>query len=255
MGLECNQSVKRDRAAWAGAALAFLSASAAAPLATAQDAAGTFQVPSGCEAFLTVQSRSCLVSHAWTCAGDPAGTHWRATLDAEGPFYLTFTDAEFRWLRSWDLRGDVTSVLVEPEEDPASVTELLETGSDTMVFSLIYEGPNGTLRRDYTGFDRLTGTRVVVDAVPLEVTEFTYEYDTPDGTRRTAGTQFFHRDWRMFFGGIETVTLPTGETVEMNHSPMAFAFPGDPGFLSTEPQYDCGTMMSGLTRPSARDAG
>ncbi len=217
--------------------------------AAAQDAGRLFQVPEGCTAFLTVQSRSCLVSHNWSCDADPAGTHWRVTMDSDGPFYLSFTDAEFRWLRSWDLRGASNGTLVEPEEDPASLSELLETGSDSMVFSILQEGPTGASRRNYTGFDSLTGEELVIDGRVLQVTQFAYQYDTPDGPRMTEGNQFVHEGWRMFFGGLETVTLPNGEKFEGNYSPMEFAEPGERGFLTTQPIYDCGDMMSALDAP------
>jgi hypothetical protein len=217
----------------------------AAPVA-AQEVSRLFQVPAGCEAFLTVQSRSCLVSHHWTCSADPEGTHWRATLDQDGAFYVSFTDAEFRWLRSWSLRGGGTDILIEPEEDPASLTELLATGNDTMVFSIREENELGVFRRDYTGFDRLTGESVEVDGRELLVTEFAYQYDTAEGVRRTEGNQFVHEGWRLFFGGLETVTLPDGETFEGNYSPMEFAEPGERGFLTMQPLYDCGDMMSAV---------
>jgi hypothetical protein len=154
----------------------------------AQDGPRLFQVPEGCTAFLTVQSRSCLVSHHWTCEVDPEGTHWRATLDQDGAFYLSFTDAEFRWLRSWDLRSGGTDTLIEPEPDPASLTELFETGSDSMVFSVREESALGTFQRDYTGYDRLTGESVTVDGRELEVTEFAYEFGTPKGPGRPRAT-------------------------------------------------------------------
>lgn len=224
-----------------------------APLpVAAQDGPRLFQVPAGCTAFLTVQTRSCLISHHWTCDADPEGTHWRATLDQDGPFYLSFTDAEYRWLRSWELRNDVTAMLIEPEEDPASLTELFETGNDAMVFSLSVTRTGGQAQRNYTGFDRLTGEEIIVDGRPLLVTEFAYEYNTRDGQRRTEGNQFLHEGWRMFFGGLETTTLPDGETFEGNYSPMEFAEPGEPGFLSMQPIYDCGDMMSALDTPVVR---
>lgn len=220
----------------------------ATPVAPAmsQDGSRLFQVPEGCTPFLTVQSRSCLVSHHWTCDVDPEGTHWRASLDQDGAFYLSFTDSEFRWLRSWSLRGGGTDTLIEPEQDPASITELFATGSDSMVFSIREETSLGTFQRDYTGFDRLTGETVVVDGRELQVTEFAYEYDTAEGPRQTRGNQFVHEDWRLFFGGLETVTLPSGETFEANYSPMEFAEPGEAGFLTMQPIYDCGDMMSAL---------
>ncbi|MCT4684401.1 MAG: hypothetical protein N4A39_11795 [Roseicyclus sp.] len=221
-----------------------------APLPAAAQMPGPdlFDVPAGCTAFLTVQARECTVSHHWTCEGDPEGTHWRISLDQDGPYYLSYTDAEFRWLRGWSLRSDSTTVLVEPEDDPASLTELLETGSDTMVFSLMVEGQTGRFRRDYTGFDSLTGGEVTVDGRTLLVTEFTYQYGVDGGARRVEGNQFVHEGWRMFFGGVETVTEPDGTSFEYNNSPMEFAEPGEPGFLTTRPIYDCGDMMSGLPR-------
>ncbi|AHM03420.1 hypothetical protein roselon_01020 [Roseibacterium elongatum DSM 19469] len=227
------------------AAIAGLSA---APLA-AQDGGRLFQVPEGCEAFLTVQSRSCLVSHHWRCEADPEGSSWRATLDQDGAFYLSFTDAEFRWLRSWSLRSGSNDTLIEPEEDPASLSELLATGRDAMVFSIREESTLGTFQRDYTGYDELTGESVEVDGRTLLVTRFAYQYDAAGGTRRTEGNQFVHEGWRLFFGGLETTTRPDGETFEGNFSPMEFAEAGERGFLSVEPIYDCGDMMSALPSP------
>lgn len=208
-----------------------------------------FPVPAGCTAFLTVQARSCLVSHHWRCAADPVGSHWRVTLDQDGAFYLNFADAEFRWMRAFNLRGGSHDALIEPEEDPASLSELLETGSDTMVFSIREESNRGVFQRDYTGYDRLTGNFINVDGHELEITEFAYQWETGGGPRSTEGTQFVSREWNLFFGGLESVTTPGGETYEGNYAPVEFAEPGEPGFLATEPQYDCGDMMSGLPLP------
>jgi hypothetical protein len=212
-----------------------------------------FQVPEGCTAFLTVQTRSCLISHYWRCEGDPDGTHWRATLDQDGAFYLNYSDAEFRWLRAFNLRSGSREILIEPEEDPASIRELLSTGSDTMAFSIREERSDGVFQRDYTGYDRVTGATVTIDGRTLLVTEFAYQWETEAGPRSTEGSQFVSEEMFLFFGGIETVTTPGGEVFEGNYSPVEFAEPGEEGFLSTEPRYDCGEIMSGLeTAPIQR---
>ena len=205
----------------------------------------TVTPPPGCTAFLTVQSRGCTVSHMWTCEGDPEGTHWRLSMDQDGPFYLSYTDSEFRWLLSYELRSGGQNTLIQPEEDPASISDLFENGVDSMVFSLIHENEGGQrIQRDYTGFDRLTGETVEIDGRILNRTEFSYEYDLGEGPRRVGGNQYVHRDWRMFFGGQEVTTLPSGESSEGDYSPMEFAEPGERGFLSATPLYDCGDMMS-----------
>ena len=220
----------------------------ATPLA-AQEVNRLFQVPEGCTAFLTVQSRSCIVAHHWRCDADPEGSHWRATLDQEGAFYLNYTDAEFRWLRAFNLRSRSNDTLIEPENDPASLSALLETGRDTMDFSIRAESQGSIFQRDYIGYDALTGATVTIDGEELLVTEFAYQWQAEAGPRETEGSQFVSPRLNLFFGGIETVTTPSGETFEGNYSPMEFAEPGEPGFLSTQPRYDCGDMMSDLKMP------
>ena len=50
-------------------------------LAAGSAQAAPFAVPQGCQAYLTVQTRACTVSHHWTCAADnPANRS--ASLDA-----------------------------------------------------------------------------------------------------------------------------------------------------------------------------
>ncbi|MAN13676.1 MAG: hypothetical protein CL945_03045 [Dinoroseobacter sp.] len=207
--------------------------------------AGVLTPPPGCTAYLTVQSRACVVSHYWTCEGDPEGAHWELAMDGDGPFNLFFTDAEYRWLVSYDLRQGGETMLVEPEEDAASLSTLLAEGVDSYRFSTIRTGP-GTrrLRTEYSGVDRLTGDTVEVDGRVLQETEFSYEFDPGDGMHRVEGNQLVSETWRSFFGGIEVETLPGGETVERDFSPMEFAEPGERGFLSDQPLYDCGDMMS-----------
>ncbi|MES2540831.1 MAG: hypothetical protein V4583_09625, partial [Pseudomonadota bacterium] len=51
--------------------------------------AGTWDAPEGCEAYLTVQSKQCRVSHFYRCAADNPGDQWRADLDQEGPFFYS----------------------------------------------------------------------------------------------------------------------------------------------------------------------
>lgn len=211
-------------------------------------------VPEGCEAFLTVQSRGCTVRHYWSCSADPDGTFWTMSMDLDGPFYLNQTDSEFRWLRSFDLRSDSESVLIEPEEDPASMTELLATGEDQLVFSTRRQEAGISFERNYAGFDRLTGETVVIDGETLLVTEFAYEYPDGGGVLRVEGSQYVNPERRLFFGGFETVTLPTGEQFDGDRSPVEFLDPGEAGFLSPVPLYDCGAIAR-LHLPEAQRGG
>lgn len=218
---------------------------AALILTAAPAAAQTFAVPAGCEAFLTVQSRQCVVAHYWTCAAEPEGLFWRVSIDEDGPFYLSQSDEDYRWLRGYGLRNNEETVLVEPEEDPADLDELFETGRDTMIFTVRRREGSVESDRTYTGFDALAGGSVEIDGEELLLTEFSYQYETPEGTRQVSGNQFLSRDRRMFFGGLEITTMPTGEVFEADYSPREFIEPGEDGFLTMTPVYDCGEVMSG----------
>lgn len=216
-----------------------------APAPVLAQAGPTFVVPSGCEAFLTVQSRECTVAHYWTCAAEEDGLFWRVSVDADGPFYLSQSDTQYRWLQGFSLRSDSQSALIS-EVDPASLDELFATGRDDMEFTLERTENGVTFERTYEGFDAVTGTEVEIDGETLMLTEFAYEFETEDGTRRTFGNQFLSQDRRLFFGGIETTVLPSGEAFEADRSPREFINPGEPGFLSMTPRYDCGEIMSAL---------
>lgn len=201
--------------------------------------------PASCEAYLTVQSRSCVVSHHWRCAGDPEGTQWTLSMDEDGAFDLSQTDAEYRWLVTLGLRSGLRQDLTEPEQDPASFSELLNNGADSYVFTLDYGVGNGVLGQvTYSGFDRLTGEEVVIDGQRLLRTEFALEYDFGDGMRRLTGHQYISPEYRLFFSGVEQFTDPDGAVSHDDGSPVDFITPGEPGFLSATPLYDCGEVMS-----------
>lgn len=224
-------------------ALTIALACIAAPVA-AQDAP-QFVVPSGCAAFLTVQSRQCTVAHYWTCEAEEDGVFWNVLIDSDGPYYLSQSDADYRWLQGFSLRSDSQSALLS-ETDPADLDELFETGRDNMVFTVERRENGVTFQTTYEGYDAISGAEVVIDGEPLLLTEFGYDYETEQGPRSTSGNQFLHRDWRLFFGGIETTVLPDGEAIETDRSPREFIEPGEPGFLSMIPLYDCGDTMSAL---------
>lgn len=216
----------------------------AGPMPVAAQTAPTFVVPSGCEAFLTVQSRQCSVAHYWTCEMEEPGLFWRVSVDANGPSYLSQSDQDYRWLQGFSLRHDSQSALIS-EADPADLDELFETGRDEMNFTLQQTENGVTFEQTYEGYDAVSGVEVEIDGETLLLTEFAYEYETEDGTQRTSGNQFLSRDRRMFFGGVETTILPSGESFESDRSPREFIEPGEPGFLSMVPLYDCGEL-SGL---------
>jgi hypothetical protein len=205
-------------------------------------AQSSFSLPQGCEAYVTIQKRSCSVSHLFRCDGDPAGHQRRVDLDQEGLTYMGLIDSETQWIESYYPFTGETSTLTPGAADPANFTELLATGRDGMDFQT--QSDLFGLTR-YIGEDRLTGETPVIDGVTLQRTAFNIRVTNEAGQElwTIAGNEYVHPEWRTFVSGTRTFTTPESVTEE-DGSPVEFAFPGETGFLSSAPRFDCDVVMS-----------
>ena len=205
--------------------------------------AGTWTAPDGCEVFLTVQTKGCRVSQHYRCVADPEGDQWRADFDQEGVYFLSHINAEAEWVESFDLNPTVRQTLDPEPLDPASFSDLMANGIDTFAFQLSSEDGNGS---QVSGFDRLTGQTVVIDGITLSQTEFEASETDLSGNilRQSRGNEFVNAEWRVFFSGPSEWDPGDGNYLPVDGSPMEFIFPGEPGFLKTQPIYDCDAVMS-----------
>jgi hypothetical protein len=203
---------------------------------------GVFTPPEGCSGWLTVQSRGCRVSNHYRCEGDAPGDQWRADFDQEGIFFVSRIDRETQWVESYDMFPTVRQTLDPNPADPASFSELLSAGVDTFDFGLTEDTGD---RSRVTGFDRLTGRAVTIDGISLQETEFEFREAAPDGTvmQSARGNEYINPEWRIFLSGPSEWVTAEG-TVPVDGSPRQFIFPGEPGFFSTEPIFDCEATMS-----------
>lgn len=204
-------------------------------------AAAEFTPPAGCTLTMTVQQRSCTVAQHYSCSADAAGDQWVAYFTQQGLVYQSRIDAETRWMESTDLVSGITDTLEPEAADHASLSTLLATGRDDFDFWTVSDSGE---RLRHIGHDELTGT-TTIDGVTLDTTRFELETFSAEGDlliRRT-GTQFVSRETGRFYGGLETATDWSGEVSETNDTPVTFARPGEAGFGSTDPQFDCDQMM------------
>lgn len=217
-------------------------------LLAAPAVAGSFTPPEGCTAFMTVQSKGCRVSNHYTCEADPAGDQWRADYDQEGVYFLSRIDSEAQWVESIEIDPPSRQTLDANPADPASFSDLLATGNDSYIFGLSKDTGDRTRVR---GADRLTGKQVVIDGITLQQTEFNFtETDTAGNVlRRSRGNEYIHPEWRLFFSGPSQWDGGDGTYLPIDGSPVQFIFPGEPGFASTQPLFDCDAVMSSLPFP------
>lgn len=206
-------------------------------------------IPEGCSAFLTVQSADCRVDHYYTCEGAPAGHKWRLSMDREGAIGLFLTDYEYRWLEAEFFRYGMTDRLVVPEQEPASLSELLETGHDDILILLEVTFDDGMqVFERFEGYDRLTGETDVIDGETLLVTEFSMTHMSESGEfySRASGNEYVHPEYRLFLANQETYLESDGTVTQIVDTPIRFLEPGEAGFLDDTPHYGCEAMMSSL---------
>ena len=78
-----------------------------ASLLSAPALAGAFTPPEGCEAYLTVQMKGCVVEHSYKCSSAP-GDYWTATFDQFGFFSLKHLDENGYILGYEDIRAGLS---------------------------------------------------------------------------------------------------------------------------------------------------
>ncbi|WP_288950994.1 hypothetical protein [uncultured Paracoccus sp.] len=207
-------------------------------------AAANFTPPSGCKLEITVQNRGCTVSQHYRCDSDAPGDQRVTYFTQEGATFQSRIDRETRWMESTDLRTGLTDVLEDEAEDHASFSTLLRSGQDDFDF---WTRSNSGERLHHVGQDELTGEKVQIDGMALDVTRFELTTYSESGQVliRRRGQQFISRTQGRFYGGVETSEDWTGAVQQTNDSPVTFAFPGHPGFGSTTPEYDCDLQMVG----------
>ena len=205
--------------------------------ATAQD----FTPPEGCEGTLTVQMRGCMVTNHFVCEDDPEGVRRHITFREEGASGASVVDAEYQWLETYGIERRET--LGEEVPDPASLTELFETGLDTFDFPVVDGSDGAEVEFRIIGVDELQGEEVEIDGEPLERTRFAMKRLDPEGEEvySVTGEQYVSRDRRLFFAGTETLEI-NGEVIEGDNTPVRFIEPGESGFMSEEPLYECQTQ-------------
>ncbi|MEL7127488.1 MAG: hypothetical protein AAGK30_14715 [Pseudomonadota bacterium] len=211
-------------------------------LASPAVASDVFIPPVGCAGVVTVQSRSCEVDNIYTCTADTPGDSWRVSFDLDGPKFIGRIDAETQWMESIDLFPTRREVIELPAADPASLSELLATGTDAFDFNM--RGDGGEVTR-VVGFDQLTGEEVEIDGETLLRTQFSARYEsTLTGETRIEGNEYVSPKLGRFLAGSYRFTGADGAVSEWANDPVEFIYPGEPGFFSKTPLYECEASLA-----------
>jgi hypothetical protein len=227
---------------WLAATMLALCLSGAGSIAAQEAQSDIFVPPPGCVGFLTVQSRQCEMANYYRCNAINPDHRWRALFNAEGLIYIGRLASEGAWIELIDLVEDTKETITVDSPDIPSFTTLIEAGADQYVYYLV---DNSGSKSRLVGTDRLTGKSIVIDGIRLDEVDFRFEEYTLDNDliENGFGQQFIVPEWKMFFSGLEY--WGEGADAEpVDNTPVQFIFPGEKGFFSTRPLFDCEMAIS-----------
>lgn len=197
--------------------------------------AETLVPPEGCDALLTVQSQSCIVRHVMRCA-DNAGGFTIMQFGAGGAETVTDLDAGSYPVEAVTLETGAVyrSALVEDAFDARIAAT---QGRDSFAYETV---DNAGTRMRYVGKVVRDGRGETIDGVPLVRLLVEREVTSP-GRAET----WRQRQVLMYHPGLQVALTARVEMVDppgaiLERMPVAFAAPGEPGFLSMEPEHGCG---------------
>jgi len=208
-----------------------------------------FTPPRGCETFLTVQHKSCMVSVQWRCDETPGNQSWSAMFSSEGLESVTSYSGDYQWLDAIYMWDSSREAFVPPAADPISVSTLLADGVDTFDFTMRRTQPDRSYDIRVVGADVLTGETARIDGYDVDLVSTRVEITAEDGTveYKAEGTQYLSRAFRQFFLGTERVFSDDGSFEDYDDTPVDVIETGEPGFGMTEPLYNCNSQDARMT--------
>ena len=196
-------------------------------------------VPQGCTGFLTIQLENCSVLNHWRCERDPSGRYSVTKIDSDQ------TEIQQQVLEGLSLL-EMTVVqhdqrITVDQIDLEEYHELLEKGADTYASVLRYDDSGYHIALQ--GQNELTGKTVVIDGVDLLEVKSTSEFTHPSGqiTRKTV-MQYIMPSGPLW---VPDRIMETGPDNVIAHlGPVDFVWPGQDGFMTRVPRFNCSPPLS-----------
>lgn len=210
------------------AALAHLTVLAAAP-AAAQE----LPLPSGCIGVATVQLPICTVVTVWTCDTGATREIWSYSQTATtGVVYQR--DADGNRIASYTVGADGATATSRTlaSADPVSIAALAATGQDG--FDTEVQNLDGSIQA-VTGTMRVMGA--AIDADGWRLVPVVGSYAGPDALQ---GYYLMDAGRGILFHTAFTRTPEPAASFPAEFLPVDVAFPGEAGFLASEPVHGCG---------------
>lgn len=212
-----------------------------------------FEPPIGCQPVLTVQQRSCQVMNHWRCGSGDGVENWYGYFTDGGAvdsFEKNGPDHQFIHVQHFSEGGMFMGVTAA--NDNSSLSALVSTGRDNfdVTFSMNLFGIEFDAR--FLGETKLSGKQIKVDGETLSELTSSFamtflDSDLLGEELNIAGTStdYLLVADEIFMDGTGVVETSEG-TERDDNSPVEIIRPGEDGFFTRIPKYDCGVNSASL---------
>jgi hypothetical protein len=197
-------------------------------------------LPASCVGIVTVQKRECVVETHYRC--EQRGENiWRVeSYDQNGLRAVEESDLNYNLRQHENASGLVAFHPIEGGSSDIDLSVLLASGagqySQTLNFKML-----GMTRRitDVATLTVMNETREI-DRIPLVgiTASIVSGFPPPLGEVRTDQVLYYSSKLGVVVRG-ESLTKSNGQTIAATEIPVRFDLPGDKGFQSEVPEYDC----------------
>ncbi len=206
-----------------------------------------FEPPHGCKPVITAQLRKCSVMNVWRCDENGSTFIWHGFFTSGGvPQSLIKFSNDYGFHHSLIFGSQQFEMAIRPVASDWSLAELVETGSVEFNGQVLMRKPGDKMVAQRFGYSELSGEKAVIDGEQLTVFESFTTRTGPNG--ETVGSS----SGKHYISERDSVTFP-GKYYDVDssgpgydRSPMQIIRPGEEGFFSRIPKYDCGEQTSYL---------
>ncbi len=210
----------------------------------------------GCEGIYTVEKTNCIVEHFFRCSGVDGQYVRHEMIDGRhNTEFVELADPEYNLIRSADLRGFTDSTLVSSVRR-FSLSDLLANGRSSSVGVMSMRVLGAEQQGPFRMEAEMSGETKVIDGVQLRIGQATGTVGLrpPVGNMTSKGSLMIDAEDGVVLEGTWTVEFG-GMRREVGGEPLAIVHPGESGFLSNIPKYDCGKVSMDLAAPPPRREG
>ena len=228
--------------------VALIGALAAGP-ALARDVA----FPSNCTPFLTVQSADCSVLAAARCSGEAGETLRLQVYEESGLVNVEEQTLDWSLLFTASPTKGVGVFVDEGPHDELSRDSIERYGEDYFNYNVVFAIPDmGEFETQLTGFLSSEDEVVEIDGHMLDLYRFRFAATLGDvGTLEVDQSAFGSAEFGFFING-KGVQRFDGEETPLDSTPIVFFEPGEAGFESADPKFNCGATDILAPMPEVR---